>query len=367
MPSKGKLLRLSIYLLIAIAVGVWVLQLEIQSARDTAPAAAEAETAPAISVQVVKSQAQAYTRTLEVQGQVEPHYAVDLRAEVSARVLAVPVTRGDRVSKGMLLLELDQDSRKAQLTRAQADLDYKQQLLAANRRLEKSGGSTRAEVSRLASEVADARLALEEARLGLSRTRPVAPFDGVVERLDVDPGDYLGVGEIWGRMVDIDTLKVTAWVPQQDVAALAPGQAVRVRLLDGSWLEGTLSFIAFSADEATRSYQVEATLNNPQRRRIAGASAAMTIELGQVQAHRLSAALLTLDDHNQVGVRVLDANNRVRFRPVTLLSGEMDKAWVAGLEEQVNLITLGAGFASEGEEVRPVWVDPEADQAAGNP
>lgn len=99
---------------------------------------------------------------------------------------------------------------------------------------------------------------------------------------------------------------------------------------------------------------MEAILENPQGRRLAGGSASMIIEIGEVQAHRLSAALLTLNDHNQVGVRVLDEENRVRFRPVELLSGEMDRAWVAGLAARERLITLGAGFASEGQEVRPV-------------
>ena len=363
MPSKGKGLRLSIYLLLAIAVLAWLLQFEIKMSRDTAPAEGAAEASDLISVQVTSSHAQPYTRTLELQGQLEPYYAVELRAEVAARVLSVPVNEGERVAQGDLLLELDQESRQAQLARAQAILDYKQQELDANRRLARIGGSTRTEVARLASEVADARLALEEARLGLSRTRPVAPFEGMIDELRVDPGDYLSAGDIWGRLVHVSRLKVTAWVAQQDVADLSPGQKVQVRLLDGSRLEGELVFIAFSADEATRSFRVEAIVDNPQYRRLAGASAAMIIETGQVQAHRISAALLSLNEHNQVGVRVLDADNRIRFRPVQLLSGEMDRAWVAGLDKQVNLITLGAGFAAEGQEVRPVWLDGDSDQS----
>ncbi|WP_432697153.1 efflux RND transporter periplasmic adaptor subunit [Marinobacterium sp. YM272] len=357
MPAKGKLLRLLTYAIIAIAALVWVLRFDIKAAREMPPPQPEAEPADLISVQIMQSQALPYTQTLEIQGQVEPHYSVDLRAEVAARVLAVPVAKGQRVTKGQLLLELDQDARKAQLAQAEADLHYKQQDLEANRRLIAAGGSTRRDVLRLGSEVADARLAVEEARLGLSRTRPEAPFDGVIDRLDVDPGDYLSLADSWGRLVDIDTLKVRAWVAQQDVAALSLGQPVRVRLLDGTRLEGELSFIAFSADEETRSYQIEAIVKNPEARRIAGASASMTIETGSIRAHRLSAALLTLNDHNQVGVRVLDGDNRVHFRPVTLLSGGMSQAWVAGLDEQVRLITLGAGFAAEGQEVRPVEVD----------
>lgn len=356
MPAKEKLLRLAFYALLLIAVLVWALQFEVKSALDEAPSREESPQAedPLIAVQITESQAVPYTRTLEVQGQVEPYYAVALRAEVAARVLSVPVKEGDRVAQGTLLLELDQESRQAQLERARSILEYKQQELEANRRLAKIGGSTRTEVLRLASEVADARLALEEARLGLSRTRPLAPFEGVIDELLVDPGDYLSLGEIWGRLVDIDRLRVNAWVAQQDVAELAPGQQVAVRLLDGSRLEGTLDFIAQSADEATRSFRVEAILDNPQARRLAGGSASMIIEIGDVQAHRLSAALLTLNDHNQVGVRVLDEENRVRFRPVKLLSGEMDRAWVAGLDARERLITLGAGFASEGQKVRPV-------------
>ncbi|SEG84662.1 efflux RND transporter periplasmic adaptor subunit [Marinobacterium lutimaris] len=364
MPAKGKLLKLLTYAVIAVVALVWVLRFDIKAARDDAPPQPETEAASLISVQFSESRALPYTKTLEIQGQVEPNYSVDLRAEVAARVLSLPVSKGDQVAEGDLLLQLDQDARKAQLAQAEADLHYKQQDLSANQRLVDAGGSTRSDVLRLASEVADAKLVLEEARLGLSRTRPVAPFSGVVDRLDVDPGDYLSIGDSWGRLVDISTLKVRAWVAQQDVAELALGQKVRVRLLDGSLLEGELNFIAFSADEETRSYQIEAIVQNPDARRIAGASASMTIDTGEVQAHRLSAALLTLDDHNQVGVRVLDADNRVHFRPVKLLSGEMTQAWVSGLEEEERLITLGAGFAEEGQQVNPVPLEESVEQGS---
>ncbi len=366
MPAKGKLLRVVIYAVIAIAAVIWVLQFDIKAARETSPPQSETAASDQISVQVKESKSLPYTKTLELQGQVEPYYSVDLRAEVAARVLSVPVTKGERVENAQLLLELEQDARKAQLAQAEADLRYKQQDLAANQRLIKAGGSTRNDVLRLSSEVADAQLVLEEARLGLARTRPQAPFSGIIEALDVDPGDYLSVGDSWGRLVDIDRLKVRAWVAQQDVSGLSVGQPVDVRLLDGSHLKGQLTFIAFSADEETRSYQVEATIENPQARRIAGASASMTIETGQVQAHRLSAALLTLNDHNQVGVRVLDSENRVRFRPVTLLSGEMAQAWVSGLDDRVRLITLGAGFAAEGQQVTPVLVKSDSESELGS-
>jgi len=53
-------------------------------------------------------------------------------------------------------------------------------------------------------------------------------------------------------------------------------------------------------------------------------------------------------------VKYVDDQNKVVFRTVTLLSVSTEGAWVTGLPDETRLITRGAGFVSEGEQVEPV-------------
>ncbi len=92
-------------------------------------------------------------------------------------------------------------------------------------------------------------------------------------------GDLLQPGEEWARLVDDRHLKGEAWVSQQQVGALSEGLPVAARLLNGGELSGEVSYISRRADEATRTFYVEVILDNPERQRLAGGSAELTITL----------------------------------------------------------------------------------------
>ena len=338
-------------LLLTLALLVWLFSGDLRSSRDTAPDAKATQVEP-MKVAARESQARPYHRQVVLQGQIEPWQSVDLRAQIDATVEALPLDRGARVRKGDRLLHLSENDRRSRLQQARAQLAYSRSQLAAGQSLRRQGLNAETELLRLKSELASAEQALRSAELELEHTRPLAPFAGVLDQLEVDPGDYLAVGQVWGKLVNTDVLRVRAQAPQQQVEQLALGQSVSVILLDQRRLQGTVSHIAQEANSATRSYTVEVRVENPQRLRVAGASATLRIETGSVAAHKVSTALLTLDSTGALGVLSLDDAERVQFMPVELISTGTDGSWVSGLPDRIRLITLGGGFVSPGEQVR---------------
>lgn len=338
-------------LLLAVILLIWLFSGESLQSLDEAPEPAAAVVEP-VSVAVTLSEARPYDRQVVLQGQLEPWQSVDLCARIDAVVEALPVERGGRVEQGDLLLQLSEDDRRTRLQQARAQQAYSESQLKAGQSLRRQGLNAATDLLRLNSELASARQAVRSAELALEYTRPTAPLAGVLDRLDVDPGDYLAKGQVWGRLVNTDLLRMRAQVPQQQVALLSLGQAVEVTLLDRRTLTGAVSHIAREADSATRSYTVEVRLENPDQLRIAGASATARIEVGRVAAHRISTALLTLNDEGALGVLHLDGDDRVHFAPVELISTGTEGSWVGGLPDQIRLITLGGGFVSPGDRVR---------------
>jgi len=61
---------------------------------------------------------------------------------------------------------------------------------------------------------------------------------------------------------------------------------------------------------------------------------------------------MTLADDGRVGVRTVNAENVVSFVPVTIIGGTVDGMWVAGLPEEVRIITVGQEFVIDGQVVR---------------
>jgi multidrug efflux system membrane fusion protein len=307
---------------------------------------------PALAlVQIQWLDAKPMQRQQVVQGQVEAWRRVALRAQISASVAKLDRDKGSRVAAGDTLLSLSADSRPAEVARDEAKVRQQEAAFKAAQRLNNSKMLSSNELLKVQSELAKARAELDSSRLALSHTRITAPFAGVYDRRHVELGDYLQPGQELLSLVEIERLKVTAQIAQQDVAHLQLGQNVRVQLIDGSQLDGTLHFIAAAAEPGTRSFRVEVRIDNPQHLRLAGASATLHIQTGETLAHSISPALLSLDSDGRPGVKWLDEQQTVQFSPVELISVGNQQAWVSGLPQRVALITLGQGFVSAGQKV----------------
>ncbi|MDX1267079.1 MAG: efflux RND transporter periplasmic adaptor subunit [Oceanisphaera sp.] len=329
----------------------WLWRGQVYQARVNEPEM-EATTAPGLpTVEVTRRDAEPYQPTLMLQGQLLPQRSLVLQAQVSGTVVKVPGL-GQTATEGELLLTLSDDGRRVELARAEAELTLRQAEVTGAARLRRNQLISETGYLSLKSAAAAAEADLAEAQLAVSRTRITAPFAGSVDARPVERGDFVQAGDALLTLVDVSTLKLHAAVPQQQVAGLTPGLPVTAVLLDGRELSGRLSFVAQAADAATRSYALEARLNNPQGWRVAGASAGLNITLPTLQAFRLSPALLALDDNGRTGVYLADEQNRARLVPVTLLSISTDEAWVSGLPQPANIITRGAGFMTDGAPVR---------------
>lgn len=369
---KIKLSQVAAAVAVAGFVG-WALTARVDTALAEAPPADDSAEAAVVlpQVEILHSQATSYDRQTVLQGQIEPWRSIQLRSQVSGTVESLLVEQGARISQGQPLIRLSQSEYQAQLQSAKAGVRLKEAELKGAQKLYKTNLQTETAVLRLQSELEGARSSLVMAQQQLAHAAPKAPFDGVVDQLDAELGQYMTVGEVWGRLVNIDRLKVTAQVPQQDVVNVAVGQPVEIALLDGRSLEGYVSFVASAADPATRSFPIEVALENPDQLRIAGASATLNVHLGDVPAHKLSPALLSLNDKGELGVKWVNPQNQVVFQPVELLSTGTDGAWVSGLPDSVPVISLGGGFVQHGQKVAVISApgadNPVAEKTSDNP
>ncbi|MGM0926472.1 MAG: efflux RND transporter periplasmic adaptor subunit [Pseudomonadota bacterium] len=342
---------------LVIALLAWLLLGDIQGFRDAPPEAQPAAEADAPRVEVERREAETHAPTLILQGELEAYRELELRARQSGHVEALPVAEGSRVEAGELMLALAREELPARLSQAEDDLALARAELAGAESLLSRKLISRPEYLRLQAQASRATAELAALQRQLDDTRLEAPFPGTLDRLDVEIGELVQVGEAWGRLVDDSRLVAAAWAPQRDALDLAAGLPAELRLLDGSRLTGEVSMVARRAEEATRSFRVEVSADNPEGRRLAGASATLAITLPERRVQRLSPALLALNPEGELVVKHLDADDRVVQTSVTLVDADLEAARVAGLPDPVRLITLGAGLVEIGERVTPVAPD----------
>jgi len=125
------------------------------------------------------------------------------------------------------------------------------------------------DAARAGLEAAQAQLATT--RLGLRDGALVAPIGGLVAKRQALPGEKLAIEQPVLTLVDLSVLELAGSVGTHEVALLAPGQAVEVRVagLDAP-VAGRVDRIAPAAEPGTRAIGVTVVVANPQERLRAG-------------------------------------------------------------------------------------------------
>ncbi|MDZ7839309.1 MAG: efflux RND transporter periplasmic adaptor subunit [Gammaproteobacteria bacterium] len=337
---------------VALAVVLWMLSglLRDGGAGPGSDGREANRAADAFRVEVAGIEAERIQRHIVAQGQVKPERAATLSARTGGQVEAVLVESGQPVRQGEVLVRLAMDDHEAKLAEARAVLRQREREHEAAQRLGRSGLQSEVRQDEAAAALASARAALERIELDIAHTRIVAPFDGIVDRITVDVGDYAGVQGTIGTIVDNSPLIAEAWLSQRHFNAVRRGGDARVTLVSGETRPGRIKTIAPRAEESSRTFRVEVEIDNPDGIP-ANTSAEIVIPTGMVAAHRLSPALLELDDAGRLGLKVVADDGRVVFVAVEIVRAEAEGVWVTGLPERTLVITAGGGFVSPGQRV----------------
>ena len=309
-----------------------------------------------MKVQIEIAKLESRSREIVLQGQLEPARVLDIKAEISSTVETLPVNKGQRVEANQLLATLALNGRDDDLTEANAQVSYAAGEQKAASELQRQGLQSAVRSQQTSAALATAVAQRNRITRDIGNTQIAAPFAGILNSLPVELGELVSHGTVIAQLVDDSSFRVTAQVAQQGVSKLKIGQAVTLELITGQELSGTLSFVASMADSQTRSFTVEANVENPGENVSAGVSASLKIPVETVESVFLTPSALSLGDQGELGVKLVDANDIVEFIPVTLLSTTIDGAWVSGIPSGSRIITLGQAFVAIGEQVDPILV-----------
>ena len=371
-PARRRRLRGS-YLWAALftaAIGGWMLsgnivgggQSDSLASQTPADASTEAKPPKPFKVRVKTFTSELRDAELVIRGRTESDARVEIQAETAGVVKALPVAKGAHVERGAVLCHLETGARLATLHQATAGVEQARLDYEANERLHKRGHTGRLKVAEYKAKLDTAKAELEKAELDIRRTEITAPFKGIVEDQPAKVGDYLAVGETCAKLVALDPLIIVGHVSEREVGRLELLMEGRAMLVTGETVEGRLRYIAPAADPRTRTFRIEIEVQNADNRLRDGVTADIRIPISSEKAHRFSPAILVLNDAGQVGVRIVENGDTVRFKPVRILSDGRAGIWVAGLPETVTVITTGQDYVIDGQQVTTVPAEETASQ-----
>lgn len=318
------------------------------------PEAKTSKPAPAAALPTVRVRtllAETRQQDVVVRGQTEALRKVTVRAETAGKVAAIRADKGAAVKAGDTICELNVDARRAMLDQARATMKQRKLEYEASKQLQEKGFRSETSVAGDLARFEAARADVERMEQEFDNTKIRAPFDGVVDDRMAEVGDYLAPGQPCALVVALDPFLIVGRASEKDVGYLKIGDGGWAKLITGERVEGKVRFVAKSSDQATRTFRVELEVPNPNGSIRDGVTAEMHIAAANVEAHRISPAILSLDDRGVIGVRIVDSSRRVRFIPVKIVADGTDGVWVSGLPREVTIITVGQDYVSEGQEV----------------
>jgi RND family efflux transporter MFP subunit len=312
----------------------------------------------------------ALTSGPSITGSVEPERRADLRAEVSAVVLAVLKENGDPVKKGDLLVRLDQTSIRDSLMSAQASMsaasqayEQAQRQLERMQTLQKTGVVSAQQVEDVEvrrntaqSDREAARSRVVTARQQLERTEVRAPFDGIVSDRKVSAGDTAQVGKELLKVIDPSSLRFEGFVSADSVGEVKTGQHVwfRIHGFEDREFAGIITRVNPAANTTTRQVEVLVAFEDAkQQPNVAGLYAEGRIETRTAAALALPDASVVREGDNAFAWKV----NGDKLQKVSLKLGERDArsgSWSlhAGLNEGDRVLRFPNNTLKDGQEVR---------------
>ncbi len=303
-------------------------------------------------VQVERLAAETVARVVMLSGRTAPARIVEVRAETSGRIVAIGAQRGTRVEAGALLLRLDSGDRLARLAQARAVLRQRELEYDGQLKLKPQGYISDAKLAEANAQLETARAELTRAQLDLARMAIRAPFAGALQERSVEIGDYVAPGTAVVTFIDDRTLIVAGSVAEAQIAGVVRGLKGQARLPTGKVVEGQLRYVAPVADEATRTFSIELEIANAKGDLPVGISADIELPVGEALAHRLSPALLALDDAGVIGVKILGVDGRVQFVAAEVVRSSAEGVWIRGLPDPADVIIGGQGFVRSGDAVQ---------------
>lgn len=316
-----------------------------------------------ISVVVESSYAHWIQPTLEIYARSEPVQVVEVSSLLSGIIQEVSMLPGQLVKQSDPLVQLSLGTKPSRLVEAKALVKKRAADLAAAKKMKSKGYQSEAEYQGIVAALESAKHQLAQVELEIFLSTIRASFDGVIEKRSTEPGAVISAGQVLGQLVRQNQYLLVANLPETQVHLFSIGQEATARLASGKTVNGMVRYIATQAGEKTRSYRLEVLVDNDQPRFVGGASAKLLLARDKVQVHRVSSNVVTLDEDGVLGVKTVNAEDKVEFWPIDISQAERQTLLVQGMPESAQVIVSGQGFVRAGDLVKVSSAADEATQS----
>lgn len=273
--------RYLIYSVIIIGIAALIVY-RVMENKKTNTLGNDRRTAPIMSIQGEVLKPQRFDDNISLSGTLEANEEINIRSEIAGIVENILFEEGAKVSKGQVLLQVNDIELRAQLSKAKTT----QQLASENQRraqllLEKQAISQE-EFDISNADLASARAESDLIAAQLNKTTVRAPFSGTIGLRSISKGSFVTPETPIAKLVNTSQIKLTFSVPEKYVSQIKTGTTLTFTTSDSQRHTATIYAMEPQIDIATRTLKIRAIADNKEGKLYPGTFANVILPLETV-------------------------------------------------------------------------------------
>ena len=296
-----------------------------------------------VAVTTEKSIRKQMDNQLNLVGNTVPIKEVEIPAQAGGQITELHFKIGDRIGKGAVLAKIDDKMKQLAFDNAKITVSKLETDLAKIKNMYERNAASETQLREIKYAYENAKNQLDQCKKQLEYTKICAPFAGVVTKKLLEIGAFVNVGAPVCHLVDVNALKVSLNVSENDVYQLKEGKKVKITssVYPKAEYNGVITYIS-PKSEKEHSYPIEVSIDNRKEYPLkSGTFVNVHISFESMRNPLIIPRQSLIGSINDAKIYVVQ-NGVVRLKKI-VIGAEYDKYLevVDGLNEGEEIVTSG--------------------------
>jgi membrane fusion protein, multidrug efflux system len=216
-------------------------------------------------------------------GSIIASEVVDLKPEVAGKIVQLNIQEGKSVTKGELLIKLNDIDLQAQMKKLQAQLSLTEQSEQRLRKLLEVKGISQDEYDIVTNQMNNIKADMEFTQAQIAKTELRAPFSGLIGLRSISLGSFVNATSQIATILVLNPVRVDFTVPEKYSNQVRLGDNISFSTEGATeTYNGKVTAIDNQIDPVTRTLKIRATASNPNYRLRAGAFVKVNFNLKEI-------------------------------------------------------------------------------------
>ncbi|MBD1392208.1 efflux RND transporter periplasmic adaptor subunit [Mucilaginibacter glaciei] len=327
-----------------------------QSALNAKVSKLQAEVGPdslkATEVGVAEVKTGSFVNYVQIQGKIDAQDNVTAYPQSPGTITNIYVKPGQHVSKGQVLVQLDNSVLQQQIAQSEAQVELSQSLYSRQKNLWDQKIGTEVQFLQAQTTLQANKKGLAALRQQANLYRIVSPISGNIDQMDLKLGQVAQPGTNGIRIVNADILKVKADVPESYAGSVGTGNMVKILVPDANdSLTTKVTFAAKAIDPTSRSFSVEIKL--PERKSLRPNMTAILKIADYTKANAIIIPVKAIQKSEEGDYVYVNDNGTAKRKNVKVgITYGGQSEILSGLKAGEMLVTAGAADIEDGDKVK---------------